>query len=178
MVQLMRREFNLLATTSRGYETYARSELRFLFEKVGDTAPAIEKTGISGLIAVKTNMDSIEVIRQLRAILRQRPYEFRFVLRLVPVEKVVCTDLDQIQQAVVELSSKIGENETFRVTVEKRFTTTHTKDIVEKVAGNIKRKVNLTAPDKVVLIEVIGGLTGVSVIKPEDILSVLKEKLL
>jgi len=64
------------------------------------------------------------------------------------------------------------------VTVEKRFTTTHTKDIVEKVAGNIKRKVNLTAPDKVVLIEVVGGLTGVSVIKPEDILSVLKEKLL
>jgi len=108
MVQLMREEFNLLATTSRGYETYARSELRFLFEKVGDTAPAIEKTGISGLIAVKTNLDAIEVIRQLRAILRQRPYEFRFVLRLVPVEKVVCTDLDQIQQAVVELSSKIG----------------------------------------------------------------------
>ena len=56
-------EFNLLASTSRGCETYARSELRFLFEKIGDTSPVIERTGISGLIAVKTNMDAIEAIR-------------------------------------------------------------------------------------------------------------------
>lgn len=174
----MRKEFNLLATTSRGYETYACSELRFLFEMVGDTAPVIERTGISGLIAVKANLDAIEVIRQFRAILRERPYEFRFVLRVVPVEKVVHTDLDQIQQAVVELSPKIGENETFRVTVEKRLTTAHTKDIIEKVATNVKRKVNLTTPDKVVLIEIVGGLTGVSIINPKDVLSVLKEKLL
>ena len=145
---------------------------------IGDTAPAIERTGISGLIAAKTNLDAIEVIRQFRAILRQRPYEFRFTLRIIPIEKVVQTDLDLIQQAVVELGFKIGENETFRVTVEKRFTTTHTQDIIEKVAANIKRNVNLARPDKVVLIEIIGGLTGVSVIKPEDVLSVLKEKLL
>jgi tRNA acetyltransferase TAN1 len=174
----MHKEFNLLASTSRGYETYACSELRFLFEKIGDTAPAITRTGISGLIAVKTDIGAIDVIRQFRAILLQRPYEFRFLLRIIPIEKVVPTDLDLIRQTVVDLSSKIGENETFRVTVEKRFTATHTKDIIGKVAANIKRKVNLTAPDKVVLIEVVGGLTGVSVIKPEDVLSVLKEKLL
>jgi len=174
----MHKEFNLLASTSRGYETYARSELRFLFEKIGDTATAIERTGISGLIAAKTNMDVIEVIRQFRAILRQSPYEFRFILRIIPIERVVRTDLELIQQAVLELVSKIDENETFRVTVEKRFTATHTKDIIEKVATKIKRNVNLTRPDKVVLIEVVGGLTGVSVIKPDDILSVLKEKLL
>jgi tRNA acetyltransferase TAN1 len=110
--------------------------------------------------------------------MRQRPYEFRFTLRIIPIEKVIQTDLEQIQTAVAELSSKIEENETFRITVEKRFTTTHTKDIIEKAAANIKRKVNLTKPDKIVLIEVLGGLTGVSVIKPEDVLSVLKEKLL
>ena len=174
----MHKEFNLLATTSRGYEAYARSELCFLFENIGDTTPTIEKTGISGLIAVRTNLDAIDVIRQFRAILRQRPYEFRYILRVVPVEKVVCTELNQIQQAVEELSSKIAEDETFRITVEKRFTTAHTKDIIEKVATNIKRKVNLTTPDKVVLIEVVGRLTGVSVINPQDVLSVLKEKLL
>ena len=174
----MLKEFNLLASTSRGYETYARTELRFLFEKIGDTAPAIERTGISGLIAAKTSMDAIEAISRFRAILCQSPYEFRFILRIIPIEKVVPTDLELIQQAVVELSSKIGENETFRVTVEKRFTATHTKDIVEKVAANVKKKVNLTRPDKIILIEVVGGLTGVSILKPEDILSVQKEKLL
>jgi tRNA acetyltransferase TAN1 len=177
-MQLMLKEFNLLASTSRGYETHARSELRFLFEKIGDTSPVIQRTGISGLVAVKTSMDAIEAINQFRAILRQSPYQFRFTLRIIPIQKVVRTDLALIQQTVAELSSKIAKNETFRVTVEKRFTEIHTQDIIEKVAANVKRKVNLTQPDKIILIEVVGGLTGVSIVKPEDVLSVLKEKLL
>ena len=174
----MLKEFNLLASTSRGYEKYARSELRFLFEKIGDTSPLIERTGVSGLIAVKTSIDAIEAVRRFRTLLQQSPYEFRFILRTIPIEKVVHTDMDLIQQAVTELSSKIGENETFRVTVEKRFTTTHSREIIEKVAMNVKRKVNLTNPDKIILIEVLGGFTGVSVLKPQDILSTQKEKLL
>jgi len=178
VAQIMLKEFNLLVSTSRGYERHASSELRFLFEKMGETSPAVDRTGISGLIAAKTNMDAVEAVRQFRTILLKSPYEFRFILRIIPIEKVVPTDLDLIQQAVAELTPKIGENETFRVTVEKRFTTTHTKDIIEKVAANIKRKVNLTQPDKIILIEIVGGLTGVSVAKPDDVLSVLKEKLL
>jgi len=178
MVESMLKEFNILASTSRGFERYARSELRFLFEKIGDPSPTIERTGVSGLIAVKTSMDAIESIRRFRTLLRQSPYEFRFTLRIIPIEKVVHTDLETIQQAVEELISKIGENETFRVTVEKRFTSTHSKEIIEKVAASVKRKVNLAKPDKVILIEVVGGFTGVSVLKPEEILSVQKEKLL
>jgi len=77
-----------------------------------------------------------------------------------------------------ELSSKIGENETFRVTVEKRFTETPTLEIIEAAAANIERKVDLDKPDKILLIEVIGGSTGISVIKPDDIISVMKEKVL
>jgi tRNA acetyltransferase TAN1 len=174
----MHGEFNLLATTSRGYEKYARSELRFLFEKIGDTSADIERTGVSGLISVKTSMDAVETVRQFRALLQRSPYEFRFVLRIIPIERVVRTDLDLIQQAVTELSSKIDDKETFRVTVEKRFTTTHSKEIIEKVATNVKRKVNLTNPDKIILVEIVGGFTGVSVLNPQDILSVQKEKLL
>jgi tRNA acetyltransferase TAN1 len=100
----MDREFDILATTSRGYESYALSELHFLFEKIGDASPLVEKTGISGLIAAKTNVKAVEVIRQFRAILQQRPYEFRFILRVIPIEKVVKTDLELIQKAVAEHS--------------------------------------------------------------------------
>ena len=174
----MLKDFNLLATTSRGYERYARSELRFLFEKIGDASAVIERTGVSGLIAVKTNMDGVEAIRRFRVLLQESPYEFRFTLRIIPIERVVSTELEAIQHAVADLSVKIDEKETFRVTVEKRFTTTHSKEIIEKVAAGIKKKVNLTNPDKIVLVEVIGAFTGVSVLSPEDILSVQKEKLL
>jgi tRNA(Ser,Leu) C12 N-acetylase TAN1 len=36
----------------------------------------------------------------------------------------------------------------------------------------------LENPDKILLIEVIGGLTGMSLIKPSDVLAVVKEKML
>jgi tRNA acetyltransferase TAN1 len=171
-------DFNLLATTSRGNEREACAELTYLFEEIGDSAARIYRTGIAGLIAAKTSLDPFEVIGRLRKTLVERPYEFRYTLRIIPVEKVVRTDLEEIQQAATGLSSKIGEGETFRVTVEKRFTTIHAQNIIEVAAANIKRKVSLTSPDKILLVEVVSGLTGMSMVKPDDVLSVMKEKIL
>jgi tRNA acetyltransferase TAN1 len=174
----MLRNCNLLATTWRGNEENACSELRYLLGEIGDSAPTVDKTGVAGLIAAKTAFNPFEVIEKFRKILHERSYEFRYTLRIIPVEKVVRTDLGEIQQAATELSSKIGEDETFRVTVEKRFTETPTQDIIEATAANIERKVDLNNPDKILLIEVVGGLTGLSVIKPNEILAVMKEKML
>ena len=174
----MLRDFNLLATTSRGNERDACSELWYLLGEIGDSAPNVEKTGVSGLIAAKTAFDPFWVIEKLRKILNDRPYEFRYTLRIIPIEKVVRTDLDEIQHAATELSSKIDENETFRITVEKRFTTISSQSIIEETAAKIERKVDLSKPDKILLIEVVGGLTGISIIKPDEILSIMKEKVL
>ncbi|MDH5460271.1 MAG: THUMP domain-containing protein [Candidatus Bathyarchaeota archaeon] len=174
----MLRDFNLLATTSRGNEDDACSELWYLLGQIGDSAATVDKTGVTGLVAAKTAFNPFEVIEKFRKILHERPYEFRYTLRIIPIEKVVRTDLGEIQRVATELNSKIGENETFRVTVEKRFTETPTRDIIEVAAANIERKVDLNKPDKILLIEVIGGLTGISVIKPDDVLYVMKEKVL
>ncbi len=174
----MIRDFDLLATTSRGNENEACSELWYLLSEIGDSAPKVEKTGVAGLIAAKTAINPFEVIEKLRKIIYERPYEFRYTLRIIPIERVVRTDLKEIQRVATELSSKIRENETFRVTVEKRFTETSTRDIIEAAASNIERKVDLNKPDKIILIEIIGGLTGISVIKPNEILTVVKEKIL
>jgi tRNA acetyltransferase TAN1 len=172
----MLRNFNLLITTARGSEEEASSEIWYLLGEIGDTAAKVDKTGISGVIAAKTTFDPLEVIEKLREMLKERPYEFRYAFRIIPIEKVARTDLTEIQRIVTELATKIKENETFRVTVEKRFTETSTKDLIEAAAVNIERKVDLNNPDKIILIEVVGGLAGVSVIKPTDILLIMKEK--
>ena len=172
----MLRDFNLLVTTRRGDEDNACSEIWYLLKEIGDEAAEVDKTGVSGLIAVKSSFNPFEVIAKLREILQESPYEFRYSLRIIPIEKVIRTDLNEISRTATELASKIGKNESFRVTVEKRFTKTSSRDIIEAAASNIDRKVNLTNPDKILLIEVIGGLTGISIIKPDDILSTTKEK--
>ncbi len=174
---LVLKDFNLLVTTARGNEEDACSEIWYLLGEIGDSAAKVDKTGITGLIAAKTAFNPFEVIEKLRGILKERPYEFRYTLRIIPVEKVVRTDLGEIQRVVTELGSKIGKNETFRVTVEKRFTTTPARDIIEAAAANIERRVDLGNPDKIVLIEVVGGLTGISIVKAEGIISTAKERM-
>jgi tRNA acetyltransferase TAN1 len=173
------KDFNLLATTSRGNERQICSELTYLLkEEMGDPAPVVDKTGIRGLVAAKTSLKPREVIEKFRAVLQERPYEFRYALRIIPVERVVPTDLDEVKRVAEELAANIGENETFRVTVEKRFTSLHSRDLIETVATDIDRKVDLKNPDKILLIEVVGGITGISLIEPNEVLAVIKEKML
>ena len=170
------KKFNMLVTTSRGLETDACSEIWSILREMGDENPKVEMTGVRGLIAVETKLNPFNVVKGLRRIIAEKPWEVRHAIRVIPIERVVPTKIETMKEAVRELSSKIGEGETFRVTVEKRRTSLRSMDIIRAVAEDIDRKVNLEKPDRIVLIEVVGGLTGISVIRPEDILSVRRER--
>jgi tRNA acetyltransferase TAN1 len=170
------RDFNLLVSTPRMLENEACSEIWFLLGEIGDNESIVERSEVIGLIVAKTALDPFKVIQEFRRLLKERPEEFRFTLRVVPIEFVVATRLEDIVKASLELSKRIKENETFRVTVEKRHTNLSSKEIIEAVAEGITQKVDLLKPDKIVLIEILGGLTGVSVVEPEDVLSVVKER--
>jgi len=170
------RDFNLLVSTSRGNENNACSEMWFLLGEIGDKEALVDKTNIMGLIVAKTVLVPYNVIDDLRKFLNERPEEFRYILRVIPIETVVRTDLDEIRMAVARLSPKILKNETFRVTIEKRHSQLSTSSIIEAAAANIQRKVDLENPDKIVLVEILGKLTGVSVVRPADILSIRKGK--
>ena len=171
-------DFNLLATTMRGNERQMRYELAYLLKEAGDPTPETGKTGIRGVIVGKTSLNPVEAIEKFRGILQERPYEFRYALRILPIEKVVSTDLNEVKRVATELATRISENETFRVTVEKRFTSLHSRDFIEAAATDIQIKADLENPDKILLIEVLGGLTGMALIEPSSILAVVKEKML
>jgi tRNA acetyltransferase TAN1 len=173
-------DFNLIITTQRGNERAAANEVYFVLkDQLGDTTAQTSKTKIRGLIVAKTSLDPYAAIEKFRQILKERPYEFRYALRIVPIEKVVPTTVEDIKAAAAELSKKIAPFESFRVTVEKRFTELHSKDLIEAAAGDLKQKADMENPDKIIQVEVLGALTGVSVIKPrDDVINVLKEKML
>ena len=167
----------------RGNEQQMRYELTYLLkDELGDPEPMVGKTGIRGLVVAKTSLSSCSAVEKFRAILHEHPYKFRYALRIIPIEKVVPTTLEEVKRAASELAVNIQENETFRVTVEKRFTNLHSRELIEAAVTGIdttgERKVDLENPDKIMLIEVLGGLTGMALIKPNDVLAVLKEKML
>jgi tRNA acetyltransferase TAN1 len=173
---MLKQDFNLLATTFRGAEHAASSELFALLKSLGDEAPTVYTTKVSGLIACHTTLSPSAVIQAIREKVQSEPWSIRYLLRLIPIERVVETDLESIRAAAEELSAKIGENESFRITIDKRFTSLRSQEIITAVAKNINRRVDLEKPDWVLMIQVVGGRTGVSILRPTDILSVSKTK--
>jgi tRNA acetyltransferase TAN1 len=166
----------LLISTPRGLEKEAASELFALLTHLGDEEPQIERTGVSGLLKVATTLPLEDVIAGVRRVVEEEPWQIRYILRLIPVERLVPSRIEDIRKAVEELKDRIGEGESFRVTVEKRHTTLSSRELIEAAASQIARKVDLEDPDWVVLIEVVGRETGVSVVRPDKVLSIVKLK--
>ena len=168
-------EFNLLVACPRERERAAKSEiLYFIGDLIGDPELKVSNTHISGLLTCKTSLDPFEVVQKLREFALENPYQFRFAIRFTPIELCVESNIGSIQKAARKLLHKIGEDDSFRVTVRRRHTDLENMDVVVAVASEIKRKVNLDNPDKIVLVEIVSDTTGISVLDDEsDILSIM-----
>ena len=161
--------FNLLVGCPREREHAAESEVRyFIGGLLGDSKLRISTTPISGLLACWTSFDPFFVIRNLRKIALENPYQFRFAIRFTPLERCVPSELAALADAAKGLLHKIGPNETFRVTVRRRHTELDHMQVVDVVADVIPRQVNLDNPDKTVWIEIVGDWSGVSVLAEDD----------
>jgi tRNA acetyltransferase TAN1 len=150
-------------------------ELKSLLDESNEPI-VIMPTSISGLVLCSTAADPYDVIEKIRNIVIEDPWRVRFVLRLIPIEVVTNTELEDISKEAEKLAKRIKEDESYKVEIEKRFTNLHRRDIIEKVAEKIDRRVKLEEPDWIVLIEVVGKDTGISVLKPDDIFSLEKIK--
>ena len=169
--------FNLIITTFRHSEDDALTEILDLLKNFGDTDAQIIKTQISGIILGYTRLDPASVILKLKSLINREPWEVRYILRVIPVEHVTSTDLRLISLVVKTLALKIPDDETFRITIEKRHSTIRSNEIITAIAKEISsNNVDLDKPDWIVLIEIVGQLTGVSVIQPSQLFSSVIEK--
>jgi tRNA acetyltransferase TAN1 len=167
--------FNLIASTFRYREIQAEQELGKILNILGDPLPEIRSTAISGLLIGRTRLDPFSISQNLVRLLNDEPWVFKYVQRVIPIQKVVNTELDRIRECVREIASKIQPSETYRITVEKRHNTISSTDIIYSCASTIDRKVNLANPDWIVLIEVIQTVTGLSIVKPHHVFSAVTE---
>jgi tRNA acetyltransferase TAN1 len=169
-------DYNLLATCEPINAGRASRELWMNLRAIGDEAPKVDKSRVKGLIIGYTSLDPVSAIHGLRRLLGAEPQLFKMVYRVMPVMKWVSTDIESIVEAVQELSTRINVDESFRVTLEKRRTGFGSLEIIEPVAEVLDNPVDLESPDWVILLEVVGKDTGVSVIRSDDVLNIQKER--
>ena len=167
---------NLIVTCARNLEGEAEEEIMDILDELGDPDVKISVSNMSGIITVQTKLDPIEVVRKMKEILLDEPWSIRYCLRVIPIQKIVETNLEKIEECISSISDKIEDNESYRILIEKRNSDISSKEIITNIANQIKNKVSLDFPDKIILIEILGIVTGISVIKKSDILSLEKTK--
>ena len=167
---------NLIITCARHLEGDTEDELVDILEELGDSDVKIAVSNMSGIITVETKLDPIEVVRKMKEMLLDEPWSIRYCLRVIPIQKVVETNIDEIEKRISSIKNQIEEKESYRILIEKRNSEILSKEIITKIANGIKNKVSLDHPDKIILIEILGIVTGISILKNSDILSIEKTK--
>ena len=167
---------NLIITCARHLEGDAEEEITDILDELGDSDVKISISSMSGIITVQTKLDPIEVVRKMKETLLDEPWSIRYCLRVIPVQKVVETNIEEIEKTISSMSDQIEEKESYRILIEKRNSDISSKEIITKIANGVKNKVSLDFPDKIILIEILGIVTGISILKESDILSIEKTK--
>jgi tRNA acetyltransferase TAN1 len=166
---------NLIVTSAKGLEARASAEFKEVALLSGARKLTIERSPYDGVLEVEAENPKA-LISFISDFVRSEPFKVRFIMRLIPVDRVVDTKIQDIVKAVRDLSPSIGQGETFRITIEARDSPYSDKELIDAIADAIDRKVSLDSPDKVVLLEVFGEYSGISVLTPREIVSIPKLK--
>ena len=167
---------NLIITCARHLEEETEEELRDILDELGDPEIEVSISDMSGILTAQTKLDPIEVVKKMKEILLDQPWSIRYCLRIIPIQKIIETKIESIEMTISSISNQILDGETYRILIEKRNSDISSKEIITKIAHEIKNKVSLDFPDKIILIEILGGITGISILKEVDILSIEKTK--
>ncbi len=167
---------NLIITCQRNLEDPTILEAQNMLERFGDVDAIIEKTVFSGIIQAQTSLDNIKVLDDFRELIDDEPWLIKYCSRIIPIQAECESKLDEITNKAIELSHVMKKNQTYRITIEKRHSSLHTKDIISNIADSILNKVSLENSDWEIIVQVLRDKTGISVIPPDTILSVDRQK--
>jgi len=177
-VAKVRREANLLVTFDSMNYREARAEVIDALREVGETHPVFLPSAVGGVFMVKIDTDPKEAVRKLDALCRADPLRFRFTYHWIPIERWCPSTIDEMVGVVREFAERIKPDESWRMEIHKRFYRAfHTDELIEKLAQHVDRpKVDLKNPQKTIRVEIIGSEAGLSLLGPEEHLSVNKVK--
>lgn len=167
---------NLIATCSRHMEEEAVNEISEFLKAMGDVDPKIEISEFSGIVTVCTSLNPFKIIVEIRKKILDEPWSVRYCHRFIPIQETTETTLNEIVKAVQKHINKMKSTDSYRITIEKRGSDLSSKDMIDTIAKIIHNKVSLEKFDWNVIIQVLGRISGISVLKEQDIVSTLKIK--
>ena len=167
---------NLIITCARSLESETKNEIRKILDELGDQEPEILNVGMRGILMVNTIIEPSKIIDWVKNKISEEPWLIRYCLRIIPIQSITETEINKIKQNVIKLKGRIQKNDSYRITIEKRNTGISSNEIITEVAKIFPNKVSLNQPDWIILIEILGNETGISILKSNDLFSLDKAK--
>lgn len=167
---------NLIVTCPRHFEEDAASEILSLFERFGYDAPEIIITKMPGILMVHTIADPLIFVKQIADLVPDEPWAIRYSQRIIPIQKSTLSQIPEIINSVSQLYSVMGKDQTYRITIEKRHSELSSTQIITEIAKIIPNKVSLDNFDWIVLVQILANRAGVSILCPDQIVSIEKIK--
>ena len=167
---------NLLVTCARNLETETKNEIGKILDDIGDQESEVLNVGMRGILMVNTSIEPSKIIDWVKDKVVEEPWLIRYCLRMIPIQSVTETDMSKITKDVIKLKDVIQQNDSYRITIEKRNTDMSSTEIITEIAKIFPNKVSLNQPDWIILIEILGNKTGISILKENEIFSLDKAK--
>ena len=167
---------NLLVTCARNLDTETKNEIGKILGEIGDQESEILNVGMRGILIVNTSIEPSKIIDWVKDKVVEEPWLIRYCLRMIPIQSVTETEMSKITKEVIKLKDVIQQNDSYRITIEKRNTDMSSSEIITEIAKIFPNKVSLNQPDWIVLIEILGNKTGISILKENEIFSLDKAK--
>ncbi len=161
----------ILLTTYRFREDDCAQEAWYLLSNLGYRDCDMVRLKMPGLILLKTNFEPIKAVEDLIAYAEENVWGIRYILKAIPLEAIIGIDHENIIAVATKLASKIEEGCKYRISIKRRNSKISSKELIDKIAANVNRKVDLENFDYIILIEIINEYAGISVIKKEQIFS-------
>ena len=116
-------------------------------------------------------------VKKLQLLAKKKPNKFMQTYKWIPVDKWSKTNINAMQRTVKNLARNIKKNEKWKMDLGKRKTNLHERDLILKLTDQINRSnIDLSNPDKIIKVEIIGSNTALALLKKDEYINVTRFK--
>ena len=169
-------KYNLLVTFNSNRTSAAETEIVQVMGKIGEN-PKIAATQSDGTYKLIVS-DPRKVTERLLKICQADPEMFSSTYRYTPIDEWCKAEIKIMQSRIKKLVPEIEGNEKWKLSLNKRFWDKMKEtELILKLTEVIDcGNTNLEKPDKIVQVEIIGKDAGISLLAPDEILTISKIK--
>ncbi|MFC2144734.1 hypothetical protein ACFLQQ_00205 [Actinomycetota bacterium] len=162
----------LIVTYDPAHQKSCEESLKNVMEAAG-AKPKFLKSKYNGIFLIELSKPK-EVVKMLIKLSKKDQEIFGKTHRYIPVDKWVSSKVPDMQKAIKSMVPKIGENEKWKMDLEKRYYhKLDYNDLILKLTEVVDhKKIDLKKPKKIIKVEIIGTNAGISLLEPGEHLMV------